>query len=96
MRQVRPKMSDTVKILDIEPDAEEYDEEDLDDSDIPLSHVVHAAIGISVEGNGPNRHCTASEYVIEGEDGCLHAGAMEESIWAYWNDGQLWTAGSST
>ncbi|KAG6811293.1 hypothetical protein H0H93_014474 [Arthromyces matolae] len=86
--------SDMEEILDLEPDEELDLEEDLDDdSGVPLSRVVYDAVGLDMDGldaRDQNRYCAAANSVI-GENGRLQSGAVTENIWAYGDNGELFT-----
>lgn len=69
--------------------------EGADDTDIPLSYIVHASVGLEVMDPGPSKYCAALDLIIEEEDGSLHAGGIEENIWGYQDNGQEWPTGSS-
>src|SRR5687768_11145257 len=70
----------------LEPDSEGEEPND-DDTDIPLSRIIRASLDLEVADHIRDEFCTSSDLVIEEADGSLHAGAVEENIWAFQHDG---------
>jgi len=67
------------------------DDDSSDDTDVPLSAVIHDTFGLNFdEVNGVRVFDFVAGSVTKASDGDLVAGGHEEDIWAFDKNGQKW------